>query len=99
MIGDKNKPGQPVRLNLFIADGEMNSRIAEKNLQSLIKDLEEDTCQIEIIDVFTSPEKALQKGIFITPALEISGENDSRMIYGDLSNLSDLESVFPLDKW
>lgn len=58
-------------MRLFVAGNATNSRIAHENLRNFQATLPECEFEIEIINLHTHPEMALQHGIFITPTLQI----------------------------
>lgn len=93
----KNHPHdkQPVRyvMRLFIAGDAPNSRIARENLNRFQASFPEYEFVIEIIDLYTCPEKALEHSVFITPTLQVLEPRPGGMIYGNLSDEKMLERV------
>jgi len=76
------------RLRLYIAKSTPNSMRAEHNLATALKELSGEGCtvELEIIDVFSHPKRAVTDGIIVTPTL-IGLKNSGRtLIMGDLSN-------------
>ena len=57
------------RFRLFVADDAQNSVAAVSNLTALCKEYLPDRHEIEVIDVFKEPARALAEGIFMTPTL------------------------------
>jgi hypothetical protein len=48
---------------------------------------------VEVIDVDKTPQTALDQGIFVNPALQVIEPEPGMLIYGDLSDLKDLEAI------
>lgn len=57
------------RFQLFVAGAAQNSAQAVSNLGALCREHLADCHEIEIVDVFREPERALADGIFMTPTL------------------------------
>src|SRR6202046_1992441 len=55
------------KFRLYVADDTMNSAQAAANLQALCKTHLPGLHEIEIVDVFTDPERAILEGIRMTP--------------------------------
>jgi circadian clock protein KaiB len=58
-----------LKFRLYIAGGAQNSSQALMNLAALCKAYLPDRHEIEIIDVFEEPARALSDGVFMTPTL------------------------------
>jgi len=70
---------------LFIAGDAPNSVQAFANLTEICKANLSDQCDIEVVDVFKEPERALAESIFMTPTLiKITPEPIQRIV-GTLS--------------
>ncbi|KZD07292.1 circadian clock KaiB family protein [Oceanibaculum pacificum] len=86
-------PGQskqpPIRLQFFVAYSAPSSRAAMATLESVMKTLE-DRVELEVIDVIRSPERALEEGILVTPALIRLFPGPKRTLIGDLRSESAL---------
>jgi circadian clock protein KaiB len=54
---------------LYIAAGTQNSERARVNLAALCKEHLPDRHEVEIVDVLTDPDRAMEDGIFMTPTL------------------------------
>ncbi len=81
-----------IRLRLYITGQTSRSEQAIKNLDSICEQsLQEDICDIEVIDVLEEPEIAEEEKIIATPTLVRLFPLPSRRIIGDLS---DREKVF-----
>lgn len=70
---------------LYIAGDALNSVQAVNNLAALCRAHLPDRHEIEIIDVFQEPEKALEHGVFMTPTLVKLKPLPVRQIVGTLS--------------
>lgn len=73
-------------LKLYIIEGSSNSIRAVRNLGKIGKNLIEDQCVTEIIDVAKSQKLAIDEGIVAVPTLIRSLPPPSRKVVGDLSN-------------
>lgn len=70
---------------LFVAGDAPNSVQAVANLAAFCRDHLADRYEIEIIDVFREPNRALAEGIFMTPTLVALTPPPVRKIVGSLS--------------
>jgi circadian clock protein KaiB len=57
------------QFRLYIAGGTRNSERARANLTALCMEYLPDRHDIEIVDVLTEPDRAMEDGIFMTPTL------------------------------
>jgi circadian clock protein KaiB len=73
-------------LKLYIADKAPNSVRARGNLRAFCRSHLPDSHQVEIIDVFADPARALAEGIFMTPTLIKLLPLPVRRIVGNLSD-------------
>lgn len=71
---------------LFVAGDAPNSLQAIANLALFCRDHLADRYQIEIVDVFREPKRALAEGIFMTPTLVALTPPPIRRIVGTLSH-------------
>lgn len=72
-------------MRLYVAGKALMSMRAASNLRRLNKEYFDDRCQIEIIDVFEAPQRAMVDNILVTPTLiKVAPEPVVRII-GDLS--------------
>lgn len=74
------------RFRLFVAGDAPNSVQAIANLAAFCRDHLADRYEIEIIDVFREPKRALEEGIFMTPTLVALTPPPVRKIVGTLSH-------------
>jgi circadian clock protein KaiB len=75
-------------LRLYVAGSTPNSTRAESNLQAAIRELEAEggALELEIVDVFTHPKRALTDGVIVTPTLIAIVANGRKTIMGDLTD-------------
>jgi circadian clock protein KaiB len=85
-----------VKLELFVAGGTQNSLLALANLKAFCREHLPGRCEIEVIDVFKEPERALAEHIFMTPALIRRAPSPARTIIGTLSEPDTLLSTLGL---
>lgn len=77
-------------LCLYVAGNAPNSQMAVSNLTAICAQYLAGRCQLEIVDVLISPQRALADGILVTPSLACSGPQPAVRIVG---NLNDHNSV------
>lgn len=75
-----------LRLRLFIAGDAANSSLALLNLRALCQDRLPDQHEIEVIDVFLEPRRALADRVFMTPTLIKLAPQPLRRIVGTLAD-------------
>jgi circadian clock protein KaiB len=73
------------RFRLYVAGEALNSSQALANLTTLCLAHLPDRHEIEVVDVFLHPERAMADGIFMTPTLIKLAPAPSRRIIGTLS--------------
>jgi len=73
------------KFRLYIAGDAPNSAQALANLTALCRAHLPDRHEIEVVDVFKDPKRALIDGIFMTPTLVKLAPSPVRMIVGTLS--------------
>lgn len=81
---------------LFVAGDAPNSVLAIANLGAFCRDRLGDRYEIEIVDVFLNPKRALADGIFMTPTLIASAPPPVRRIVGTLNQLQTVVQVLGL---
>ena len=76
------------RLRLYIARSTPNSVRAEHNLTVALKDMNDELGkpELEIVDVFAHPKRALTDSVMITPTLIGMGPNGRHTMIGDLAD-------------
>ena len=72
-------------LRLYVAGHAPNSQRAQDNLMNICREYFDGNCQVEVVDVFASPQQALDDGIVVTPTLLKVAPNPRVRIVGDLS--------------
>jgi circadian clock protein KaiB len=73
------------KFRLYVAGDALNSAQAVANLDALCRTHLADRYDIEVVDVFLEPKRALADGIFMTPTLVKLGPSPPRRIVGTLS--------------
>ncbi|HVC10260.1 MAG TPA: circadian clock KaiB family protein [Burkholderiales bacterium] len=73
------------KFRLYVAGDALNSAQALSNLGALCRARLPDRYEIEVVDVFQQPERALADGIFMTPTLVKLAPSPIRRIVGTLS--------------
>lgn len=95
---DGASPALKCVIRFFVAGDAPNSIIARDNLRRLRESLPEIHFEIEIVDVNVNPEIALQKGVFVTPALEVLEPPPGGIFYGNLSNSDPIRRLIETSK-
>ncbi len=73
------------RFRLYVAGQTINSVQAIANLQALCRDHLVDRHEIEIVDIFKEPKRALDDGVLMTPALVKLSPSPVQTIIGTLN--------------
>jgi circadian clock protein KaiB len=84
--GPASTGGESVRFQLFVAGETPRSRRAIENLQRIVRETPGWRCEVEVIDVLTSPERAEEERILATPTLIKESPLPRRRVTGDLSD-------------
>lgn len=87
----------PFRFQLFVAENALNSVQAAANLRALCKTYLPGKHEIEVVDVFTQPQRALAEKIFMTPTLVVLEPGPPRRIVGNLSEAETVLRVLGLE--
>lgn len=83
---------------LYVAGDAQNSTQAVANLGALCRELLAGRHEIELVDVFREPKRALAEGIFMTPTLlKLAPSPAPRLIVGTLSQKLPLMQALGLD--
>jgi circadian clock protein KaiB len=85
------------KFRLFIAADTLNSVQAASNLHALCKAHLAGRHEIEVIDVFKDPERALAEGIRMTPTLVKLTPGPERRIIGSLTDTNRIMQTLGLD--
>lgn len=78
--------GTAITLQLFIAGNSPGSRRARANLEAWGREHGQVSIEVEIIDVFEVPDRALAAGVLLTPQLVVDGPGGRTVIVGDLAD-------------
>lgn len=73
------------KFRLYVADHAQNSLLAIANLNALCRTHLPDRHEIEVVDVFREPKRALEDGILLTPTLVKFEPSPKRSVVGTLS--------------
>jgi circadian clock protein KaiB len=73
------------KFRLFVAGDAANSSLALNNLRTLCHENLPDRFDIEVVDVFREPRRALDESVFLTPTLIKLAPSPSRRIVGTLT--------------
>lgn len=74
-----------LRLRLYVAGGARNSVLARDNLERLLQGASQ-AAEVEVVDVLSTPERALADGVLVTPTLIRLAPSPQRRIVGNLSD-------------
>jgi circadian clock protein KaiB len=85
------------RFRLFIAADTLNSVQAASNLNALCKAHLPGRHEIEVIDVFKDPKRALAEGIRMTPTLVKLAPGPVRRVVGNLTDTDRVMETLGLD--
>ena len=85
------------RFRLFIAADTLNSVQAASNLNALCKAHLPGRHEIEVIDVFKDPKRALAEGIRMTPTLVKLAPGPVRRVVGNLTDTDRVLQTLGLD--
>ena len=85
------------KFRLYVADDTMNSAQAAANLHALCQSHLPDRHEIEIVDVFKEPQRAILEGIRMTPTLLRLAPLPIRRIVGTLVDTQRVLETLGLD--
>ncbi|MEO8754331.1 MAG: circadian clock KaiB family protein [Casimicrobiaceae bacterium] len=85
------------KFRLYVAGDAQNSVQALANLKALCRVHLRDRHDIEVVDVFLEPKRALQDGILMTPTLVKLHPLPAKRIIGTLSNAQPVLRALGLD--
>jgi circadian clock protein KaiB len=85
------------KFRLFVAADTLNSAQAASNLNALCKAHLAGRHEIEVIDVFKDPKRALAEGIRMTPTLLKLAPGPVRRIVGTLADVARVMQTLGLD--
>jgi circadian clock protein KaiB len=87
----------PFKFRLYVAGDAQNSVQAVTNLRTLCRTYLPERHEIEVVNVFQAPKRALADGIFMTPALIKLSPMPIRKIVGTLSQTQPLLHALGLE--
>lgn len=85
------------QFRLYVAGDALNSAQAVSNLTALCRAHVVDRHEIEVVDVFREPQRALADGIFMTPTLVKLAPSPTRRIVGTLSQTQPVMQALGLE--
>ena len=85
------------RFLLYVAGDTQNSSLAMANLTAFCRTHLPGNYEIEVVDVFVKPQRALKDRIFMTPTLIKLGPKPSRRIVGTLGQAHILQQAIGLE--
>ncbi len=85
------------RFRLYVADNTQNSEQAIVNLNAFCREHLPGPYEVEVVDVFHEPKRALADGIFLTPTLVKLAPSPMRKIVGTLSQVEPLLQALGLE--
>ena len=77
---------EKVHLRLYVSPGSPNSRMAVQNITQILEMHLMDRCELEVIDLFNEPLRALEDGVMLTPMLLLVSSDPPVRIIGNLSD-------------
>jgi len=87
----------PVRMILFVAGEETNSRRAKENLARLCSEVLNKDYELDIIDVFEDFQAAMEHHVMVTPTLIVTDPPPGLRILGDLRDEERLHAILALE--
>jgi len=92
--------GQPpkFRFILFVAGDERNSRVAKENLARVCRDIPDDRCEVQVVDVLQDFDFALKHNILLTPSLLVVEPPPQVMIVGTLDEMAEVRAALQVGK-
>ncbi len=86
--------GPGVRLRLYVAGSAPTSVRAQQNLSTAIDELGgSERFDLEVLNVFAHPRRAIVDGVIVTPTLIGSGPTGKVLMLGDLTDASQLKAL------
>lgn len=97
MNRDETEPGNaPIRMLLFIAAGEPNSRRAQENLNRLCTGELDGNYELTVVDVLQDFRAATRHSVMVTPTLIVTEPKPGVTILGDLQDTPRLRAALRL---
>ena len=85
-----------LRLKLFIAGDSPRAREAAANLARAVSTLDDDSVQVETVDVLQNPEAAEEYRILTTPTVVREAPAPRRRVTGDLHDIAQVLAALAL---
>lgn len=85
-------------MRLYVAGNAPNSLAALANLRSALAAFPKHSVDIELVDVFSDPQRALRDGILVTPILVKFEPLPERRVVGNLRDRGTLLGALGLDE-
>jgi len=89
---ETEQPSAKLRVMLFVAGEEHNSRIAKDNLARICRGIE-DRCEVQLVDVMQDFESALKHNILLTPSLLVVEPLPRVLIVGNLEDPAQVQAA------
>jgi len=86
-----------VRMTLFVANGEANSRRAQDNLARLCEEYLDNEYELYVVDVLEDFQAAMDLNVMVTPTLIVTEPPPGVTILGDLRDTERLRAALGLD--
>lgn len=98
-LGEARKLNDPpqIVLRLYVAGQSPNSSRALSNIREYCRLYLSGRHSLEVVDVYQSPETALEDGILLTPSLVVRSASPPRRLVGNLSRLEALSELLGLE--
>jgi circadian clock protein KaiB len=87
-----------LELRLYVAGDAPNSVRARANLRRLLDSVDPARYELEIIDCFQEPMRALKDGVLVTPTLVRLAPEPERTIVGSLSAIDAVADALEIDR-
>ncbi len=92
------KKGPPLRMRLFVAGDQPNSRVAKATLERVCRDHLEGRYSLEVVDVLEDFRIALEENVLVAPTLVIYEPSSQIRIVGGLSDPSRLLELLGIQR-
>lgn len=93
---ERNQCRAPMRMTLFVADGEANSRRAKENIVRLCEEELDSDYHLEVIDVLEDFQAAVDRNVVVTPTLILTEPPPGVTVLGDLRDTERLRTALGL---
>ncbi|MEX1198583.1 MAG: circadian clock KaiB family protein [Pseudohongiellaceae bacterium] len=75
-----------IQLRLYVSPGSPNSTVALRNLETICKRHLADRVDLEVVDLYEEPSRALEDGVMMTPMLVLASLDPPVRIIGNLND-------------